>query len=483
MTATERCFPRAWSSVSVIFAIFIVSVGVLFGVVYRVTGGYLIDQVDARLTRESVQLIHRTREDARANIDARGKRELAGQRPYGMFDRTGARVAGNIDSLPSRQRDWTPYDYVQRVVNEHGTPSTRHYRAVISSLPDGERIVVGQAIDDIKRFDDMLIWIALSGLAGTVLLGAVCGYALHRASTRRIRAIRESCQEIVSSQFERRLPLSGSNDDMDALVVIVNSMLDDIQQLVIELRGVCAWIAHDLRTPMTSLRAGLERVRRSANSITEYETAVDHAVVQADRVLDRFSALLRIAEIEAHAQRQNFCPIDLAGIMNDVAELYEPLAEQSGIHMEIETARLSPLLGDRDLIFGAIENLILNSLKYTPAGGTVALRLEMQPPHAVVEISDTGPGIAKAERDAVLRPFYRSVRTVDMPTPGHGLGLSLVAATARLHNASLEIEDAEPGCRIKLRFPLSSHAAVPYVSPGVEPGVSTETTATTSAAF
>lgn len=449
---TERSFLRSLWGAGPIFAIFIVSVVSLFAVVYWLTMSYLTDLVDARLQRESTQLIRRSPEDARTNITERSRREAANMRPYGLFTASGQRLAGNIEVLPKHQPDWHAYRYTQTVTDKDGDSWARPYRAMLATMPDGNRVIVGQSVDDIDRFDHMLVRVALGGLLATIVLGALCGYALHRASNQRVRQLRESCQEIISSHFTRRLPTRGRRDDIDLLVGFVNTMLDDIERLVSELRGVCAWIAHDLRTPMTSLRAGLERARRGAGSAQEYDVAVERALEQTDHVLDRFSALLRIAEIDAHARREHFRRVDLARIAEDVVDLYEPLAEERKVVLSVQTQRSAPVMGDGDLIFGAIQNLLDNALKFTPAGGTVRLRVMATPEHAVVEVCDTGPGIASVERDAVLRPFYRGAGVSGMPTPGHGLGLSVVAATARIHNAVMRIDDADPGCRVALRF-------------------------------
>lgn len=452
MPTTERSFLRSLWGAGPIFAIFIVSVVSLFAVVYWLTMGYLTDLVDARLQRESNQLIRRTAADARTNISERSRRDAANVRPYGLFTASGQRLAGNIDVLPKDVPDWKAYRYTQTVVDKEGQAWARPYRAMIATMPDANRVIVGQAVDDIDRFDHMLVRVATGGLLATILLGALCGYALHRAANQRVRQLRESCQDIISSHFTRRLPTSGRRDDIDLLVGFVNTMLDDIERLVSELRDVCAWIAHDLRTPMTSLRAGLERVRRGATSVGDYDAAVERALEQTDHVLDRFSALLRIAEIDAHARRENFRLVDLARIVEDVVDLYEPLAEARAVTLTVQTQRSAPVLGDSDLIFGAIQNLLDNALKFTPSGGTVHLRVMATLQHAMVEVCDTGPGIASIERDAVLRPFYRGAGVSGMPTPGHGLGLSVVAATARIHSAVMRIDDAQPGCRVALRF-------------------------------
>jgi signal transduction histidine kinase len=289
-------------------------------------------------------------------------------------------------------------------------------------------------------------------LALTLLLATACGTALNIMSNRRIRAIGETSREIMAGQLNRRLPTRGTHHDLDRLATIVNTMLDEIERLVDEVRGVCAGIAHDLRTPMTHLRAGLERARRRSHKPEDYAAAIDAAIGESDVVLGRFSALLRIAEIEAGDRRASFQAVSLAAVLRDVAELYEPLAEHDGLSMQIHADTPVWVNGDVDLLFGAIENLLDNALKFTPEGGTITLTARVHAGFPMLEIADTGPGIAAAEREAVLRPFYRSAAARAEMAVGHGLGLSLVAAIARVHDARIDISDNQPGCRIELRF-------------------------------
>jgi signal transduction histidine kinase len=190
--------------------------------------------------------------------------------------------------------------------------------------------------------------------------------------------------------------------------------------------------------------------------VEEYEDAIDMAIVRADVVLSRFTALLRIAEIDAGGRRAKFGDVHLDALVRDVAELYEPVAEAQRITMRVMTPSPVRVHGDVDLLFGAVENLLDNALKYTPAGGSVVLETLAQTDaggaRPTLRVADNGPGIAIDERAAVLRPFYRSVNPHESTPVGHGLGLSLVAAIARVHGAALDICDNRPGCRVELRF-------------------------------
>jgi signal transduction histidine kinase len=211
-------------------------------------------------------------------------------------------------------------------------------------------------------------------------------------------------------------------------------------------------IAHDLRTPLTRLLAGLERVRRRDATAEEYVAAVDEAIAETKGVLATFNALLRIAEIEAGARRAGFETLDLVMVATDVAELYEPVAEGKGVLLRLENetadACKTEMAGDPSLMFGAIGNLVDNAIKFTPSGGQIVLRTMCRGDRFGIEVTDTGPGIPEAERAAALRRFHRVEKC--RSTPGSGLGLSLVAAVAKLHGLELSIEDAQPGCRVTL---------------------------------
>jgi signal transduction histidine kinase len=372
---------------------------------------------------------------------------VASSRPYGVFDADGTWLAGNIRVLPVA-RERKPFYYAQPMRDGRRTIDA-HFRGIIVPTECGLRIVVGHSIDD---FDRTLVKMLCVGLTLTIILAVGCGAALNAMSNRRIRAINLTGREIMAGQLNRRLPTRGTHHDLDRLAEIVNTMLDEIERLVAEVRGVCAGIAHDLRTPMTHLRAGLERARRRSTSVDDYQNAVDAAIVQSDVVLHRFTALLRIAEIEADGRRASFSDVSLDTVLRDVVDLYEPVADDRGLSVSVHAPEPVQVRGDVDLLFGAIENLLDNALKFTPKGGLIMLQAGMEAGEPILCVADSGPGIEAGEREAVLRPFYRSPSQQEHAPAGHGLGLSLVAAVARVHDADVEIHDNQPGCKMVLRF-------------------------------
>jgi signal transduction histidine kinase len=427
--------------------IFVGSTLALFVLLDLLTRNYLFHQVNDRLRGEVPEFQSLDRETAITTIGELTHRDIAIKRPYGLFQADGTWLAGNITILPDVPVR-RPFDYT--VPQEAGTPDL-HYRGIIVPTKGGLRVVVGHRTDEILNFQHMLVATLCVGLSITVLLAAGCGAMMMSMSNRRIREIGESAREIMAGELTCRLPVRGTSHDLDRLAAIVNEMLDEIERLVAEVRGVCAGIAHDLRSPMTQLRAGLERVRRRDNA-DDYARAIDDAIGHADVVLNRFTALLRIAEIDARRRRAHFDEIRLDTVAADVVELYQPVADDRGISMMLQACSPLHVRGDRDLLFGAIENLIDNALKFTPGGGQVVLTADLEAGRPVLQVADTGPGIAPAEREAVLRPFYRCIASLASQIAGHGVGLSLVAAIIRVHGAEIEILENAPGCRIRLCF-------------------------------
>jgi signal transduction histidine kinase len=326
-----RMGSNAW-----LLAGYIVSSVLLFTLLYWATHGYLVHEVDERLSGEVSEFGSIGKVQAVADITALSHRDVASSRPYGVFDSQNRWLAGNIQTLPVAPEK-TPFNFIQSIGS--GTAiEPRHFRGIIVPTTSGLRIVVGHSMDEILGFDRTLLRMLCVGLILTVALSVSCGLALTRMSNRRIRAMSLTAREIVSGKLNQRLPVAGSHTDLDRLAQIVNGMLDEIERLVAEVRSVCAGIAHDLRTPMTHLRAGLERAYRRADNVDAYRNAIDEAMTQSDVVLSRFTALLRIAEIEASDRQARFADMYLDAVIRDVAELYEPVGESRSLTVHVDTS-------------------------------------------------------------------------------------------------------------------------------------------------
>jgi signal transduction histidine kinase len=418
----------------------------LFGFMYWQTVGYLAGDLDKHLHSEMASRLASHSSERLRQLEARSTLDPAGRRPIALFDAEGHWVAGAAATLPTPvpQPD-QPFDFT---LPRDGQAAP--FRGILHRLPSGEIYLVAQDMSDMNRFRDLLLDGMASGALVVLALGLSGAVITGAGALGRIDGVTRAIERIVNGDLSGRLPSGGRGGDLDRLIHVVNRMLGEIERLMNEVKGASEDIAHDLRTPLTRLLAGLERTRRRDATAEEYAAAVDEAIAETKGLLATFGALLRIAEVEAGARRAGFTTLDLNTVTTDVAELYEPMAEGKGVVLSVDNdaAAGMEIAGDPSLLFEAIGNLVDNALKFTPPGGRVALRTLYRRDRLGIEVSDTGPGIPETERDAVLRRFHRVDK--GRSTPGSGLGLSLVAAVANLHGFDLVIEDAHPGCRITL---------------------------------
>src|SRR5680860_553322 len=302
------------------------------------------------------------------------------------------------------------------------------------------------------------------GLDQLVSIGG--GYWVSRKLLTRIDAISATSRTIMEGNLTGRLPVHGSGDELDRLSENLNLMLARIEQLMAGLREVSDNIAHDLKTPLNRLRNRVEEALREPCDETAYRKTLERTIEEADGLIKTFNALLSIARLEAGAGGENRGKLDMAALVRDVAELYEPVAEEQGIALKADAATPIVIHGDRQLLGQAIANLIDNALKYgapTAEGGNgwapeVEVRAQASEGVAQIIVSDRGPGVPAPERSRVLGRFVRL--EASRSEPGSGLGLSLVAAVARLHGGSLRLEDNEPGLRVVLALPMEGDALV-----------------------
>lgn len=301
------------------------------------------------------------------------------------------------------------------------------------------------------------------------LLGIGGGVLLSRKLLRRIDAITSTSQAIMRGNLSERIPLAGTEDELDRLASSLNAMLDRIEQLMAGLREVSDNIAHDLKTPLTRLRSRAEAALRAPSSAENYRDALAGTIEEADELIKTFNALLSIARLEAGADGGRPEVFDLSRAVRDVVELYEPVAEGEGMRLEFAGSPELRLHGNRQLVAQAAANMIDNALKYgkpVSKGGcseakllqaTVKVEVRTARGQAEVVVEDHGKGIPASERERVLQRFVRL--EASRSKPGSGLGLSLVAAVARLHHGQLRLEDNEPGLRVVLSFPLNGGKA------------------------
>lgn len=418
----------------------------LFGYLYWQTAGYLKSEADAGLYRQVENRSQQSPEVRESEIRKHARQDTDGRLPHSLFTGSGEYIAGAIHVLPETRAYDKPDEFRWEKANDHHRP----IRFILHRLSDGNILLVAQDVHDIHEFNELLVNALVSGGALLIIVGLFGAIALGYLARRRLDRLSQSIKAIVEGDLSQRLPIRGNHDDVDRVALVVNGMLDELERLMSEVKGVCDDIAHDLRTPLTRLIAGLERAQRRGLREEEYATSIDAAIHEAKGLLSTFRALLRISEIEDSARRSHFCEVDLNRIGADAAELFEPSAEERGIQLTLLPANgPTPIQGDAQLLFDATCNLLDNAIKFSPDNARICVQVLAEGQSVGLRVSDNGPGIAEQEREAVLRRLYRSQASRN--TPGNGLGLSMVAAVARLHDMSLTVSDAAPGCRVELR--------------------------------
>jgi signal transduction histidine kinase len=428
--------------------IFAVGTIALLGMVYVRSGVYLTDRVDGILHTEIEALMRTPRPGLRERIIE--DLTLNGDRinVFGLFAANGERLAGNLDELPaSLTTDG-------RAIELPSTPAFPvNARMLARRLPSDEILVVGRDVNQLREMraiiTSALVWSGVSILG----VGLACGTVLSIAPLKRVRRLQTVAKHISDGDLHQRMPTSARGDELDMFATTLNQMLEEVERLMSEVKANNAIIAHDLLNPLANVAQKLRRLQNSAGSQSD---EIAHIGLRIEEVLERFRALLRIAELESRNRRAGFVCVDLADVISPAEDLYGPLAEDAGVRFLVVAQRGTTILADPNLLFEAVSNLIDNAIKFGGRGSTVEVRAGQEVGHPTIIVQDNGPGIARLERDAVVRPFYRAER--QSHTPGFGLGLSAVAAIVRLHGFELLLEDAEPGLRAVIDIrPVTGH--------------------------
>lgn len=438
--------------------IFSLSVVLLFGFIYWATAGYMLRQTEATIEAEITGLVeHYGQSGLKGLLDVineRLTRRRDSSNLYLLADLKFKPLLGNLEQWPQGERTgsgWLSFDF-----DHDGEQSTAEHKGLarLFLLQNRYYLLVGQDVHQLQRMQsliqDSMVW----GVLMTLGLALIGGLMMSKTMLRRIEAINETCHRIMDGDLSRRIACIGGNDDFDKLIQTLNHMLEQIEQLMHGIKQVSDNIAHDLRTPLSHLRRRLDILRMDWSGSAQQAELLDQAINEADGLLATFKALLRISEIESGSRRANFQEIDLTTLLDDLVELYEPLAQEKNQTLVWKRQEIPLLQADRDLLFQAFSNLLDNAVKYTPEEGAISLSLDNQAEHLVIRLQDSGPGIPAEEQQKVLERFYRL--EANRLSQGNGLGLSLVAAIVKLHHGHLELSDCHPGLEVTLSLPRAT---------------------------
>lgn len=374
---------------------------------------------------------------------------------YLLLDASGATIAGNLAEAPLDD-DEAPEPgevasvWIEEEILPHGAFDDDAYLPLTTiAFDDGSRLWLAWGVEQLEELHELTEYL-IEVLPAAIVLSLLMSVSLGRNILQRVEVISDGAGEIMAGDLASRIPVSQRNDEFDSLALRLNDMLDRIQRLVRGLSEVTDNIAHDLRSPLTRIRNRLEVTLLENRREEEYRSAMQQSIEDADALIRTFNALLGIAQAEAGSRRAVWTRVDLSSLARDLADLYEPLAQEQGQHFVLSAEDDAWMLGSRHLLAQAIGNLLDNAIKFTPEGGTIRFEVEAGDGKVHVRVADTGPGISEEDWPRAQERFVRLDQSRHLP--GSGLGLSLVRAVCRLHGGKMERSDADSGLVITLTF-------------------------------
>ncbi|WP_457313208.1 sensor histidine kinase [Sphingomonas sp. UYAg733] len=410
---------------------------VLSGLFWALASGSHIRAADATFAADCRTLGALSDADRHAGLRRMITEDIHRDRFLALFDRSGRLMDGNVAAIPDGVGLGAASSVADVVPTQLPGKTRDTARLRLCVMPDGDQLLTGIDLDEAEEALLVVERSLVFGLIPGLLLAVGFGMIAGRRAAWQVETVRRLTERIVSGELEQRLPVGSRPDSFGLLCAHINTMLDRLQTLVADVRGVGDDIAHQLRTPLTRLRARIERGLREAQHREGFETVADAALVEIDKLLGIVAALLRIRELEDHARRSRFAPIDLAHLIEDACELHQPTAEDRGIDLRCTISAHVTIEGDASLLMEAVSNLIDNAMKFGPDDGVVAVSLTDDNGAAVITVADQGGGIPTADRVFVTQRFYRGRHECE----GAGLGLSLVKAIADLHGFTLHFGD------------------------------------------
>ncbi len=422
----------------------LIGVVMLTVLIYALSARELNARSDRILRIDAARLIAKPPRSLRDEVNLAMARNTSELTYYGLLDPKGQQIAGNLRGSSG----FTP-GHMREIPERQGHHGP--IRLLAERLPTGETLLIGRDITPLVdlRWRVTIVLIASALVIGLLIVGTAI--ALSLAPLRRVGQLQRTAQEIAAGHLEQRMPILGRGDELDLLAGTVNTMVDEVGRVIGQVKSVTDAIAHDLRTPLTRMRSHLDRARRQEDVDPATAGRLDLVIADLDTVLERFTALLRISEIEAGSRRSGFAEVALDPLLASVFDLYQPLAEERGIRLASHALPDAVVFGDQSLLFEALSNLIDNAIKFVPQNGEVDLAVSRDERGVVVEVRDNGPGIAQDQRQSVLRRFDRGEASSQIP--GSGLGLSVVVAIVHLHQFTLTLDDADPGLIVRILMP------------------------------
>jgi signal transduction histidine kinase len=433
------------------------AVAMTLGSAYLLTNNLVTDELDVIIDAELKSLQDRyarsgipgVTDEINLRIDSWGRIGAV----YMLVDGKFERMAGNVtqwpfDALPTES--WPEFEIA---TIEPGRRAVHPVRAAIRKLPNGDYLLVGTDISQGRRFADKFQAAMLWGIGLTSLAAALTGFWFSYRLSRRVGDVTATCKRILAGELGRRLPVVGANDEFDALAIAVNDVLERLEDQARTLRATFDSAAHDLRAPLHRLRTRMDALLlRSPALEPAVHESIESALREVDHLQRTLAILLQIALAESGAPLASAAAVDVGELATELAELFEPVVRDRGLTLVDQEDPGAIVQGNRQLLAQLVTNLIENCLKYVPAGGRIDLSVKRLADSVCLVVSDNGPGVPADDRMRAVQPFVRLAQSGRPDSSG--LGLSLVAAIARLHRARLALENNDPGLRVVVELPL-----------------------------
>ena len=430
----------------------IASIAAVSAVFYSGTIGVLDQNIDGKIMAQAERLMASASDGRRTTLEAEVRRQLgdgvdSDREILQLVDPDGARLAGNLTSWPALDGE---DDMVTATVERNGRSAPA--RLYLRPTSAGGMLIVGRDLSEEDAVRDVIWRALLAGVRVSMMLTIGGAMLFRRSIEGRLGEIRRTAAQIEAGDLSPRIPVTG-NDEFALLNRDINRMLDRIELLMDGIRHVSNAIAHDLRTPLSRIRGRLDDALRHEMTVPRLSVAAHDAIDDIDDLIRLFERLLQIAEAESGMRARLFERLDLGRVVADIGEMYEAIAEDSGIALTVDAPDALFVDGDRNLLASAVASLLDNAIKYAGPGAKIRVRAGLHHGQASIAVHDNGPGIPEGERDKVTQRFYRLDKSRHMP--GNGLGLSIVGATATSHGGALVLEDAAPGLVARIVLPLA----------------------------
>lgn len=445
--------------------LFSLSVIFLFAFIYTFAMNYLQQQVSDSIKTQYTYLLDEYKQGGSSGVELRIKELVAydseSNEVYLLVNSKYEKLAGNLSQWPTnpvkegvfeKEGNWLRF----RIEGTRTNPKTNEVKAIMIPLSKWRYLLVGQSLQSNERIEQTIVQTFWASLLLTLFMAFIGAIIMTRSVMRRINVINRSAYTIIHGNLSVRIPFTQGGDEFDELSSNLNDMLDKIESLLMSLGQFANNIAHDLRSPLNRIINRLDSGMRTLDEGNPARKLLDKNIHDMQELIGTFNSILKISELEANTEFRSFSRCDLHSIISNLIELYEPYAAEKDIAITSTLSAPLVIFGEKNLLTQAFANLLDNAMKFTHKGGHITLSSTSSDTATVITIADNGPGIPQEYRHKVFEKFFRLEQSRN--TKGNGLGLSLVAAIARIHSISITLEDNAPGLRIVLSFPQAANA-------------------------